>query len=252
MFSASAIARQEHAQPALVFYKVSAEGPSVVNRMAAYLTGTAGMAHVELRFRDGRSVSVFQDEKVFLKKRGYSNQHYRALGISVPAAQEARMIAFAERQVGKNFNYWGLRRSAVPLLWRTSDGTTENGVWFCSELVLATLQAGGMMPLGHPATSSPNALYDAAVAGMRGDSGRTLNAAIAPNMLALQESPLLKVFGTCNSNRADKDRDQEPQSVFGDLESNVSRKQGEPSICSRGSLLPMPSLRHDLSKHAGT
>lgn len=69
------------------------------------------------------------------------------------------MRQFADRQVGKQFNKWGMYRASLPGLWRRSDGAGSGGTWFCSELAAATLQAGGVIGLHDAGRVSPNALH---------------------------------------------------------------------------------------------
>lgn len=193
MFSTAAVQSQLHESVALVFYRVLDDEPSWVNRWAAWLTGTAGMSHVELRFRDGRSLSVFQDETVFLKKRGYSNRQYRIASISVSQRAEAKMQEFAQEQVGKKFNRWGLYRGVLPWPFaRKTDGHLKNGRWFCSELVTATLQAGGALLHTAPNVATPNQLFDVTQRGIGGEYGNIngqcgLNSSISANLIALTE-----------------------------------------------------------------
>lgn len=161
MFQASAINAQSYSKPALVFYRISDRDEPLINRIAAYMTGTHGMAHVELRFSNGESLSIFQDEVVFLKKRGYSNQNYEIMPLSnITKEAESVMYKFAQQQVGKRFNASGLRRAWLPwFLRRNTDGAERRGRWFCSELVVSTLHKGGLLPKMTANSSSPNQLY---------------------------------------------------------------------------------------------
>lgn len=45
------------------------------------------------------------------------------------------------------------------MLWRRSDGHREQGKWFCSELVTAILQAGGVLTGVSTGKMSPNTLH---------------------------------------------------------------------------------------------
>jgi len=203
MFAEENIAQQRFSSCALVFYQVQADEPSKINRIAAWCTGTAGMSHAELRFRDGRSLSVFQDETVFLKKRGYSNRQYRIMSISIPKENEKQMIRFAENQVGKKFNKVGLWLGVLPwFMRRRTDGHKPNGKWFCSELVCATLRVGGFMTDTQPNAATPNGLYEMCKHSANGRYGCTknaakvgLNAAISTNTLAMVERTTEMQFG---------------------------------------------------------
>jgi hypothetical protein len=194
MFNEQLVRSQSYGCPALVFYRVSA-GPDEpwVNRLAAYLSGSGGMSHVELRFSNGESLSVYQGEAVFLKRRGYSNNQYMIMPLSgVSRAGEAAMHEFARRQVGKAFNGWGMRRAALPwFLHRATDGAAPGGKWFCSELVTATLQRSAYLAGLRANSVSPNALYAIACKGRSytgeyGPVGTPLNAAVGMNSVAFQ------------------------------------------------------------------
>ena len=189
MYSSSGIERQVYDQPALIFYQIGDDEPSLINRAAAYLTGSHGMAHVELRFSCGESVSVFNGETVFLKKRGYSNTQYKIVALSADAENERKMYHFARQQIGKGFNTWGLRRALLPWpLNRDTDGHTTTGKWFCSELITCILQHGGMLLDTEPSQSSPNNMYDLAQASASGQGVQGgLKTSLAANRLAMQE-----------------------------------------------------------------
>ena len=147
------------------------------------------MAHVELRFSNGESVSVFNGEMVFLRKRGYSNTQYKIVALSVSQEKERLMYHMAAQQVGKKFNTWGLRRALLPWpLYRSTDGLSQNGSWFCSELVTCLLQRGGMLPNVLAAQSSPNTLYTLTQSSVSGNGiEQGLRTSLAANQLALRE-----------------------------------------------------------------
>ena len=144
---------------ALIFYKAknTSEEP-FANRLAAFIT-MGPISHVELRFSDGKCLSVYAGEEVFLRERTYSNPQYVQYHLAVRPQAEVNMRAFADGQVGKFFNGWGMIRATLPLLWRRSDGHRAHGKWFCSELIVGALQAGGLCKGLNRATVSPNTLY---------------------------------------------------------------------------------------------
>ncbi|QNA88537.1 hypothetical protein G4G28_08630 [Massilia sp. Dwa41.01b] len=80
---------------------------------------------------------------------------YRDMQVEVPDIDAA--IAFAEAQNGKPYDFGGA--FALPLL--TSDNWNDDSKWWCSELVFATVMAGGVTLLDpdemHRVT--PNDLY---------------------------------------------------------------------------------------------
>ena len=186
MYDSATVRGQTYRSLALVFYRVPPDEESYVNRAAACLSGNDGMSHVELRFRNGESVSIFQQETVFLKKRGYSNPNYRIVDLNVSVSSEKQMYSFARAQVGKEFNKTGLYLALLPWPLRpASTGHAKNGRWFCSELIVKTLQQGGMLTSADPSAASPNSIYRS----VRGSiAGRTwgLNAAISASRLAMQ------------------------------------------------------------------
>ena len=81
--------------------------------------------------------------------------------INLTAEQLSSIRKFANLQAGKQFNKWGMYRASLPIMWRRTDGHLANGRWFCSELAVASLQAGGLCTSLNSATVSPNALYRA-------------------------------------------------------------------------------------------
>lgn len=184
MFDSLTVSQQSYTCPALVFYKIDGKDEPWINVLAAWMTGAQGMAHVELRFSSGESISIYQNEQVFLKKRGYSNTQYQIVPLTAVGAQaEKKMYRFATAQVGKEFNTGGLRRAWLPTwLRRTTDGPTETGTWFCSELITKTLQEGGFFPTVDACGSSPNALFRAARTSRSG-----LGGVVGINSLALSE-----------------------------------------------------------------
>ncbi len=144
---------------ALIFYKArNSKDEPLANRLAAWIT-MGPISHVELRFSDGKCLSVYAGEEVFLRERTYTNPQYVQYHLAVRPAAETKMREFATLQVGKNFNGWGMIRSALPLLWRRSDGHRTSGRWFCSELIVGVLQAGGLCTGLNRSTVSPNTLY---------------------------------------------------------------------------------------------
>jgi len=166
---------------------VAADEESTVNRAAACLTGSDGMSHVELRFRCGESLSIFQQETVFLKKRGYSNPNYRIVDLNVSPSSESQMYSFARLQVGKRFNKSGLYLALLPWPLRpASSGHQADGRWFCSELIVRTLQAGGMLTTVDATAASPNSIYRAVNSSISGRLTWSLNAAISASTLAMR------------------------------------------------------------------
>jgi hypothetical protein len=149
---------------------------------------------VELRFSTGESLSVFAGETVFLRRRGYSNDQYSIMPLSgVSPGGESQMLAFARQQVGKRFNRNGMHRAVLPTgcCRRRTDGHAASGVWFCSELVAATLQQGGYLSGVATNACSPNLLYGIARAGHSGSAaygpvGRPLQTTVGVNSLALK------------------------------------------------------------------
>lgn len=195
MYSQDTVAAQSYRSLALIFYKVAPDEESLVNRAAACLTGNDGMSHVELRFRNGESLSIFQEETVFLKKRGYSNPNYRIVDLNVSTSSEQRMYNFARLQVGKRFNRRGLYLALLPWPFRPkSVGHTTNGRWFCSELIVTTLQQGGMLTTVDCSSASPNSIYRAVHSSIAGRSTWSLNAAISASRLAMQNKVAQMTF----------------------------------------------------------
>lgn len=174
----------------VVFYSVRHDkNEPLMNRVAAYITG-GSCSHVELRFPDGNSTGIYNEETVFMKNRSYSNPQYIQYEISVTPDQMHRMRCFANRQVGKGFNKWGMYRASLPFLWKKSNGHEEDGTWFCSELALATLQTASICTAMEPGQFSPNTLFKMC---KNGEQGMRPVLTVNQNILH-QEGKALQLF----------------------------------------------------------
>jgi hypothetical protein len=89
-----------------------------------------------------------------LTQRTGVNPQFMYLQLGCAKHAEQAMLQFARQQRGKPFNMMAMFRSIV---WpRQSKGID----YYCSELVAATLQAGGLMSLdSNPGSATPQSLY---------------------------------------------------------------------------------------------
>jgi len=99
--------------------------------------------HVDLLFNDGILIGATSKgvERMTLRERllgSYNVTEYRVDEIELPQEDKAR--EFAEAQVGKKYDFTAVLAFALP--WRTNwDEPTR---WFCSELVAACVNQGGV------------------------------------------------------------------------------------------------------------
>lgn len=147
----------------LIFYRLDdwkKEHP--LNILAAWATGSA-FSHVELAIGEEPGnrgemknvVRVFNDAVgVELTQRTGVNPQFVYLQLGCAKQAEQAMLQFARLQRGKPFSKMAMFRSVV---WpRQSQGID----YYCSELVAATLQAGGLMSLdSNPGAATPQSLY---------------------------------------------------------------------------------------------
>jgi len=96
-------------------------------------------SHAALKFHDCiiESVEGYGVRKVPLSVIDWSRVvEFEVAGMDAEAA--AKIREFAESEVGQGYDYWG----ALRFVSRRRLPTNEK--WFCSELVFAALQAGGI------------------------------------------------------------------------------------------------------------
>lgn len=132
-------------------------------------SGFGGYSHVELVFSDGVSFSstsrgndgscVYANGRPKPDGTRFKNIDYRAhpdrwtqvhLGVGPDA--EWLMWQFAQSELDARYDFAGCARFVLPF-WKE-----HKTKWFCSEIVLATLQHGGMLKGHVPHKTSPNRL----------------------------------------------------------------------------------------------
>ena len=155
----------------LAFYTGLGTSEPWINRATAWCTGK--YMHVELVFATpgtvaadggnmgGRVVEacgVWQGETVFLRPKRFGKTCWEWRALSLPPATVDAVYRFCQAQARaqRPFNKSGLYRSLTPCP-RPTDGTQ----WFCSELVVSALQAGGMLLDAVAAASTPTSVYRA-------------------------------------------------------------------------------------------
>lgn len=116
------------------------KGTGVLSRMIAWQTRSYdGYSHVSLVLPDRRQIEAWWDGV-------HINTAFNAHGgdvdfFTVEASDDAaaRMVAFAEQEVGAKYDFWADLCFATRLRPAPDDKR-----WFCSELAYAALAAGGI------------------------------------------------------------------------------------------------------------
>lgn len=96
-------------------------------------------SHVGLLFPDGKVLDVTLSTGVRLtQKEEFLKGYSKTSTWNVEVADESATRLFAEKQVGKSYDLSGIFGLIFQRKWQEDDS------WFCSELVEASLQAGGL------------------------------------------------------------------------------------------------------------
>jgi hypothetical protein len=133
------------------------------NRLTSTLSGSPYF-HCQLLFwdaaaRTSRTYSVDATTRcVFTEPmKEFGSVGWVFVRLEVTQAQECAVRDFLDAQVGKPFSAraYGVFCMPTALARATSDGSS----WFCSELVVAALQAVGFLPTLERAATNPGTLY---------------------------------------------------------------------------------------------
>ena len=144
-------------QPKKLCFQFSTQGNDYQDVMIrAYQHGWCPYTHVDLVGEDGRLLGARMDGGVIWRNAGYAPfSEVKTVGLDVsPAAYEAFWI-FLQGQIGKPYDTTAIALMALPPLFVAIKGAqvasesrspTEEDSWFCSELAVAALIAGGVVP----------------------------------------------------------------------------------------------------------
>ena len=145
------------------------------NMLVRYSVGR--FDHVEIIFENTQrpeyiyACSVLQNGTVFFREKGFSREGYEYLtvsGLHPEAVNRMKNFCYQESVKGSTFNDSGFNRAGSPLPEMHSRSRMQNyrdspNKWFCSQLVTAALQQGGLLEEYIAGTMTPAAIYDALV-----------------------------------------------------------------------------------------
>ena len=154
-----------------------------LNRMAAWVSPSdKAKIHVELFFPEenrgeivsGKACSIHYSGKVFLTKKNFSRKQWCFRTVSVNTEQLKRIRMFCEAHVGEHFNYMGyyLQPLRLPLTPYTPQWLGLSPRWFCSEICIEALKAGGVLGDNVNASLHPQELFEALQDATTADSVR--------------------------------------------------------------------------------
>lgn len=99
----------------------------------------SNFAHSALLYPDGRTIIESYPGHGVRKKLLHDWDDVVAFSLhGVTSEQWRRAYAFAEAQIGKPYDWYSV------LCFLTRDKPPKNDNWFCSELTMAAMQAGGV------------------------------------------------------------------------------------------------------------
>lgn len=111
-------------------------------------------SHCELVFPDGMAYSAsIQDGGTRFKYISFDLEKWDFIDLPLFVVQMARMDAFCIKETGSDYDYPGVFRFLLPVI-----PESENR-WFCSEVVCAALQEGGLLWGVNPWQVHPSLLY---------------------------------------------------------------------------------------------
>jgi hypothetical protein len=84
-----------------------------------------------------------------------NNTQYTQVHLDVDEIKEHEMLNFLLQECGKYYDYGGALAYFVP--WRTHSNVYEK--YFCSQLMMTTMQKVGLYANHNPASITPNQLY---------------------------------------------------------------------------------------------
>lgn len=144
-------------QPKKITFQFSTQGNDYQDVMIrAYQHGWCPYTHVDLVGEDGRLLGARMDGGVIWRPPGYAAfSEVKTVTLDVSAAQYEAFWIFAGLQVGKPYDTTAIALMALPALYVWQKGAqvasesrspTEEDSWFCSELAVAAMIAGGIVP----------------------------------------------------------------------------------------------------------
>jgi hypothetical protein len=150
----------------------------ILNRLAANLapktSGERPKIHVELFFPSeivdeeadvmtGKACSIYYNQKVFLTQKSFSRKQWSFRKLSdLTDEQYKHTYNFCKNHVGDGFNHltyftYPMNCQQVTPYWTTNLGMKPR--WFCSEICVEALKAGGILDEKTWASIHPENLY---------------------------------------------------------------------------------------------
>lgn len=147
----------------VAFYRVNRENSRIADKVIAWWTSDfrekfnggwkLGYSHTEIVFSDGVMISSSPREtEVRAKVHTLNPEAWDYIDVS--GLDESTARVFAETQLGKSYDWFGVAGFVVAL-------RDNEQRWFCSELSSRILQIAGCVKLGefNPGRISPNRLF---------------------------------------------------------------------------------------------
>ena len=149
----------------------------ILNRLAAKIapktSGSKPKIHVELFFPSqtmspdadvmvGQACSIYYNKQVFLTQKSFSRKQWSFRKLSVGSDQYQRTYNFCKQHVGEGFNHLTYFTYPMNCQQATPYWTTNLGMkprWFCSEICIEALKAGGILDKNTWASIHPEKLY---------------------------------------------------------------------------------------------
>lgn len=149
----------------------------ILNRLAANLAPkTAGMRpkiHVELFFPTenadpnsdvltGKACSIYYNSKVFLTQKHFSRKQWSFRTLSITDKQYKKVFQFCQAHVGDYFNHltyftYPVNCKQISPYWTTNFNMKPR--WFCSEICVEALKAGGILDKSVHPSIHPEELF---------------------------------------------------------------------------------------------
>ena len=147
----------------------------ILNKVAAKIApatenNVPPQIHVELFFPDelkrdtdlvsGQACSIHYNGKVFLQRKRFSRKQWNFRSLNTTQEQYDDVLAYCEGAVGCQFNHVGY--FLQPLMWIKHDWPTFFGMkkrYYCSEICIEALKAGGVFPKKMRSQIHPQTLY---------------------------------------------------------------------------------------------
>lgn len=93
---------------------------------------------------------VFRECGVFSKERTFANSAYKWIYLKITGSQKQRLLDFCDNQIGKPFDYSGVKWSVIWPNKYSSKTYKDRKKWWCAPFIVAALQQIGMLTYQHP------------------------------------------------------------------------------------------------------